>query len=369
MDMVVPGGKWNSLHPVLEQLAADADGRSLREELCVLYVAMTRAVRRLDLLIPGVGPRAEPRSMANLLRETLGDAAPDTELATSSGARELWRHPQSDDSWYAASRDALSLAGDGATAQPDDAEPEPRPIRLAPSKAPRWMPRVAPSSRASTQRITPAILLRLADEPARVRGLLVHAWLSRMEWLEDYAPSDDELHAQASRMAHDEEITVSRRQVSEIIAEYRAMLRQPVVIAQLSRAAHAEGELEVWREQPFVVSLPDGAHGSVVRGAFDRVVLRREAGRVVAADIVDYKTDALPAPGGPQARRQLDLFSGEPAEATPDGAARSSLDEKAEHYRPQMESYRAVLARLTGLSPAAIRCRLLFLTADQVVDV
>ena len=40
--------------------------------------------------------------------------------------------------------------------------------------------------------------------------------------------------------------------------------------------------------------------------------------------------------------------------------------DRAEFYRPQLEGYRRVLARMTGLDPGRIEGRLLFLRADRV---
>jgi ATP-dependent exoDNAse (exonuclease V) beta subunit len=77
-------------------------------------------------------------------------------------------------------------------------------------------------------------------------------------------------------------------------------------------------------------------------GAFDRVVLNRAGGRVQSAELIDFKSDRV------------------------EGAA---LAQRAEGYRPQLEAYRRVLARMTGLQPATIRASLLFLHADARVDV
>src|SRR5690606_27342305 len=39
------------LHPALQELAGRDEDRRLREALCLLYVAMTRARRRLDMIV------------------------------------------------------------------------------------------------------------------------------------------------------------------------------------------------------------------------------------------------------------------------------------------------------------------------------
>jgi hypothetical protein len=46
-----------------------------------------------------------------------------------------------------------------------------------------------------------------------------------------------------------------------------------------------------------------------------------------------------------------------------------SVATRVELYRPQMEGYRRVVQRLTGLAADAVECRLLFLRPDRVVVV
>ncbi|MBK7876235.1 MAG: PD-(D/E)XK nuclease family protein [Planctomycetes bacterium] len=77
------------------------------------------------------------------------------------------------------------------------------------------------------------------------------------------------------------------------------------------------------------------------QGAFDRVVLVKQQDRVVRAELVDWKSDHVP-----------------PHEL----AARTAT------YRPQLEAYRRILARLTQLDERAITARIAFLHAGSVVE-
>jgi ATP-dependent helicase/nuclease subunit A len=67
--------------------------------------------------------------------------------------------------------------------------------------------------------------------------------------------------------------------------------------------------------------------------------------KTVAADVIDFKTDALP-PGDEKA-----------------------LAERTEHYRPQLEAYRMAVARLARLPAECIATRLVFTGAGRVIDV
>ena len=83
--------------------------------------------------------------------------------------------------------------------------------------------------------------------------------------------------------------------------------------------------------------------GEWVSGTMDRVVLLRNAAGVAeSAEILDYKSDRI--------------------------ADEAALRAAAQRHTPQMALYRRVLARLTGLPPEKIRCRLLFTGAARAVD-
>jgi ATP-dependent exoDNAse (exonuclease V) beta subunit len=108
-----------------------------------------------------------------------------------------------------------------------------------------------------------------------------------------------------------------------------------VVAAALSGDPAAD---ELWRERPFVTRVGD----ELIRGQFDRVVVRRQNGKAAAAQLVDFKTDTATA---------------------------TTLAGRVEAYRPQMASYRAALAAMLGLDPAGVKVKLLFVGAGEVVEV
>jgi ATP-dependent exoDNAse (exonuclease V) beta subunit len=63
----------------------------------------------------------------------------------------------------------------------------------------------------------------------------------------------------------------------------------------------------------------------------------------VAADVLDYKSDAVPSKGD-QLRMRVD------------------------HYRPQLEAYRRAVSQMTQLDSRRVATRLLFLEAGAVVQ-
>lgn len=96
--------------------------------------------------------------------------------------------------------------------------------------------------------------------------------------------------------------------------------------------------LKVFRERPFAIREND----AVVHGIIDRLVLFCRGDKVLAADILDYKSRAL--------------FVG-------DG---TGMQAAGARYEPQLASYRRAMARQFGLDLDRVVTRLLFLQAGEV---
>ena len=76
----------------------------------------------------------------------------------------------------------------------------------------------------------------------------------------------------------------------------------------------------------------------------DRLVVVRRNDTILAADIIDYKTDQIAADA-------------------------SVVQERVRFYRPQMLAYRRAIGRMLRLTPDRIAVRLAFVLADTVVHV
>lgn len=356
-----PAGPITAVYPrpsaalcsVIDELRTACDfasARALQESLCVLYVALTRARRRLDVLVPAAYSGARGASFARLLRHALlgADAFP---AAGAGGV--LWAAPGTAGRWFDEPRAA---APGGVPATPPAARPAAPAPRLEWSPArPRALPRRSPSQLEGGARIAVADLLSLQGGAARGRGVLVHRWLEELEWIEDLPAADEPLLAAGAEPARRENLAAADQRAW--LAELRAWLARPATHALFDRntargrlaglaalaaspdaTAEPSLELSVQRERRFAV--PD-ERGLLV-GSIDRVVLALREGRPVAAEIIDYKTDRV---------------------------AGGALDGLVEHYRPQLQAYRRALCALTGLAPERVACRLLFLESSAVRDV
>ncbi len=96
--------------------------------------------------------------------------------------------------------------------------------------------------------------------------------------------------------------------------------------------------VRVENELPFVRRVAD----EIQEGFIDRLVLIERDGRVVRAEILDFKTDTIEA--GDEA----------------------TLTARTEHYRPQITAYHGVVQKQYGLAEGAVTAKLVFLGAGVV---
>lgn len=317
--------------PELQAAAEQATAARWRDALSGLYVALTRARHAVHILVKpdGVDKDGKPKistacTAARLVRHALyaaAPAAPGETLYESGNQRWHEEHTPGD-------------SAEAAQAQGGSSGAELR-IRLrANERAGRVLGQVSPSSLAGGQEIDLSSFL-LLDRQAADQGTLAHAWFERIGWIEEGAPTDAELDAIAARICP----LLPAGAVEALRVRFRTWLATPELRFLLTRNSYASGA-EVEREVPFL----HRADGHLVEGVIDRLVILRAAGNVVGAEILDYKTDALP-----------------------DGPV--SIAAKAAHYRPQLEAYRAAVATLYAIPRENVAARLIFLDAAQVVEV
>lgn len=330
------GKSFASHHPALKALSDYADQRQIEGELAVLYVALTRAKHRLELLVPHREQDKEPTlSCACLLRHALGNTPTGEKLGSAS---ILWRHEANTERWLPAedgeeqASKRARAAGSRPDAKPASPAAQPR-LNLAPSKRARGTESKSASAEEHGPVLRAPLLLRPLDPRATARGTLVHRFLAEIEWIDSPLPSDEHLRTLARTLEHDETL------IETSLTEFHAALKHPAIHALLTRPKSTD-ELVVWRERPFALHLADD-HGveHLWRGAFDRVVLTLRAGKFVHADLLDWKTDH---------------------------ASGDELTERVATYRPQLAAYRRVVARITGLDERSITARLAFLHAGSV---
>jgi ATP-dependent helicase/nuclease subunit A len=318
--------------PELEKLFVDDMCLEVSESLCVLYVAMTRAVHSLYMIVaPAKGnEKSMPKTFAGMLRATLamGKGATGRAMLYEEGDREWFRtlHPEVVEK---------NLESDGTRSVPIT-------IRLAPAamKRERGLERTSPSALEGGTRLSANVVLKPRSDEAYGIGTLFHAWLAQIEWLDDGQPGDDVLRQIAAGLRG--EIGSAGRNLEGHIARFRKQLAAPAVKEVLSRKSYPPGkDLTVWRERPFALRTENG----ILTGSMDRLVIVKSGGKIVAADVLDFKTDEI---------------------AAGDAAA---LAAKVDFYRPQVEAYREAAGKLLGIRETQVTGRLVFIGSNAVQSV
>jgi ATP-dependent exoDNAse (exonuclease V) beta subunit len=291
------------------------------ESLCLLYVAMTRAVHALHLIVAPSpeNERSLPRTFAGLLRAGLHEGK-------LSNPPEQVLYELGDPDWFAKTP---HKASETAIA-PDDVRP--LRIELRPEEKPKGQ-RVfgqSPSDLEGGSVVEVRQLFREDSVLSRTRGSLWHAWMELVDWLDDPQtppPSAETLRQLAGQFLH------PRLKLEEELTRFEQVINQPAIRQALSRNQYGTAELEIHQEYPIA-----DQYG---QGIIDRLVLSKHNGEVMAADILDFKTDRL-------ARQD-----------------QKAVQQLGKYYQPQLEAYRAAIEQAFSLEPAAVSARLLFLESGD----
>ena len=287
------------------------------ENLCRLYVGMTRAVRRLVLVTDEL--KEETREalrddkyhrkydFAMLIESVLGLAegksAPEAVTLPGACAAEIVaRHGSAD--WIAQAAPKATAVAAATVRDLSRLVPVQRTERLRPSK--------------STAAFAGSWAPGKDEARGKAFGTLVHALFQHLEW--DREAFVEKVAAQAwpvEDAAH----------YDEALAAITRCLSAPAVQALLCQKP--EGAI-LWNERKATLM----HEGKLISAVFDRVHIIPGQ----SATIVDYKTNDC------------------------------SLEHLKETYQGQMDLYRIAVAKLCGLSPDKVRCVLVHVRLGQLVE-
>ncbi len=300
------------------------------ESLCLLYVAMTRAVHALYMIVAPSreNERSLPKTYAGLLRSALTDGR--LEIPPE---KTLYEH--GDKHWFA----GQPLNRESTSEPPQE---QLLSLRLKPPALHRTrrLERQTPSDLEGGTIVSIGQTFREDSVYSRTRGSLWHAWLEHVDWL-DAAPSegppdDETLKQLAGQFLH------PRLNLDQEIEHFGKALIQPAVRQILSRESYTSHSmssgpvaLELHHEYPTAYR-----HNNLLtHGIIDRLVLIVQDGHVVGADAIDFKTDHI------------------------DKNASKALGELGEFYQPQLLAYRTAIQHQFSLNPKSVQTRLLFIEA------
>ncbi|MDR3710159.1 MAG: UvrD-helicase domain-containing protein [Capsulimonadaceae bacterium] len=309
--------------PALEAAYDKQISQDVRESLCSLYVAMTRARYALHVFVPGgklsFNPGKPPAFVpANIVKAALAEDP----ITLSDGGELLYR--TGDENWCDALPDELKLPVE----QTDDSDAALRtqpPMKTAPVR--RFLPRTVPSRLEDEGIVTIESILRPENDASLLYGRAMHALLATVEWGGGALLSDADLENCLRHSVPEQPAPW----YAEQIEAFRRLMTQAAIQAALSLPDLAAGELvSLWRERRFLVHMGD----RVTEGVFDRVLLVDRGNKIVRASIIDFKTDDVP---------------------------KSAVAIRAVGYRPQMDAYRQALAKMLDLEESKICATLTFL--------
>ena len=305
--------------PFLSGMLTSDEEASAFESLCKFYVGMTRPARALYLFSEPYNPNSSSKNFIYLLSDTLsmdstieqevidktnhliGQRESGFELAYCSGSPEWW------------------LERKVCSSQREEREVFDH--RNFGKRKYRNLSKLRPSDKEQSG-VEAGELLGVQANTGKEIGTEVHALFEKLEWWDEKTNLSNWLEQQG---------TGTSKQAMDIFS--RAMV-DPEVMKIFSLPAHKS---EVWMERSFAYQ----KEGKMVQGIFDRVVLSlSESDEIIAAEIIDFKTDR---PGKDVGLNQL-----------------------VDRYRGQLESYRSALVRLTGLPENKISMTLLFSSIPQL---
>lgn len=314
------------------------------ESLCLLYVAMTRAVHALHMIIAPSreNERSLPKTHAGILRSALAEGK-----LGNPPEQILFEH--GDKHWFQQQAENFEKA----PTEPPPTEVQVR-LRSGGLQPDRRLKRQAPSDLEGGPIADLTQLFRADSVFARTRGLLWHAWLEHVDWLDKESagiPSDDTLSQIAGQFLH------PRLKLSEQIVQFRDALEQPAIQEVLTQNHYANPaqslglpsslfpnatapELELHHNYPIAFR----ENHVLTHGYLDRLVLMRQDGNVIAADILDYKTDQ---------------FSNTDSQA---------LARLGNYYQPQLAAYREAIQKAFLLPRNAVHACCVFLHTGHVWD-
>jgi ATP-dependent helicase/nuclease subunit A len=306
--------------PLLACDAARADANFA--QLCVLYVAMTRAQQAMVLIVPKKAKNPTTVSEADLLRERLqSDADPS---AGPGGLTPLYACGDPD--WFRRHQAPAPHAQENPAA----------PVRIG------FTADIAlrePSKEHPDGHTFPAQWLFNAEAgDVRAFGSAIHRLFQKIEWLEE---TDMERLIAEWRQESSESATL----LGDVERQFRACLKKGEIRNALSSPSTARtGTAEVWREAPFNLLVKSNGHKQLMSGRFDRLVVERDAaGRPVRATIIDFKSNRI--------------------------ASDQQVLEAARGYAGQMRDYALAAAQLLGLSRERITATLLFTRSGRLAEV
>ncbi|MEM9280726.1 MAG: UvrD-helicase domain-containing protein [Verrucomicrobiota bacterium] len=299
---------------------AEREADAAFENLCKLYVAMTRARCANYFITDPRGKNARSNNFVKLIETALDEADP---VETTIGDTTVLMRFQTDlpttlEDWF----ETFTL-----TETPSEI---PVSIPQLPDSLARFRPKRRTPSGSELASVTAPQIFHQNSREARNFGTLVHAIFEDVEWLKPDT-------ADTLRSRWQNQIELSKELTQDALNLVIDCLDQRPIRKAFTQPVT---KTEVWRERSFEILL----EGEWLSGTFDRVVVTKDdLGTPQSATIIDFKTDRIDSP--------------------------EDIEAVTKSYRPQLQLYRKVLARMLNLPHQAITAQLLMARKGDLVIV
>jgi ATP-dependent exoDNAse (exonuclease V) beta subunit len=322
------GRELRPLFPEIDAAGQQDRERELQDALGVAYVAITRARHALHLFTEGDRPestRKVPFTFSGLVRGALGlheVTAAEGDTLFESGTSHWGAVPP-------------SIEGDGEVPEPPPTPLE-RPAAAAQEKRTRFLPHRTPSTLKEEGRQAIRNILSMTGGRARRVGSIMHDWLETLDWIDEWNPDLTTLHEIGAETVHG----LSIEEAGDLARTLGRWLGAEEIRGRLQKRAYPEGS-QVLNEEPFALRLDD----AVFQGRIDRLVLVRDGGNLVGAEVLDFKTDVI------------------------DPGDEEGLHRAVKSYQGQMRVYRKAVALLFDLPEEKVKSTLVFLALGRLISV
>lgn len=336
------------LDPTWQDVIRENAERKLVEELCVFYVALTRA-RKALYLYAFPQKKSPTQRWGSVLHSILCGTA---EQAAESDC-VIYR--DGDEHW---------MDGEGSQKNPPTTIPSPsehqdrkdsngklvRTIDLTSGESgqfTRFRRAKRPSSASEATLVRLSQAMQKSSSTAAIIGTIVHRWFEEIEWLEDFDYNPNLIREIALQTLSPEE--TAQISLDACQKDFEGYL--PLTCIQNSLAyARYRPWLEAGIDEVSVSNerrILELRNNELVRGTIDRLVLGYSNDRVVRAEVLDYKTDRYDPKLSPHEWEQ----------------------ERIAHHRHQLELYRDVLSQQYDIPKHHIDLQLILLNQNRIATI
>jgi ATP-dependent exoDNAse (exonuclease V) beta subunit len=372
---------------------------NVKESLSVLYVAMTRAIHELVMIIKPKKQSISAKESAKSKKESV--KLPATFAGVLQAGLQLTGNTNHADNiensdstilyesgnvnWYKQQTKEFEITKSILDSNEVDADTEKIIIGniLSSRKKYRLLQRITPStyksedSKETTEQETDLITVdKIIDtdhigidhisgsvdgrfkfnrEIAMLWGKMIHAcfenWLKRETWLNDTEIDQDFLHEIIDEVIRKEGcVGVKKKElnidVNTVIRSFVEACAKSEIRAALSRPRYKSTDVEVQHERRFIVLNKKDKKADLIRGSIDRLVVERNSGEVINIEIIDFKTD----------RKGNDI------------SEEDFLKNRKLTHIDQMKAYRKAIEQLYNIDQNKINVTLIFTNIGKVIS-